>query len=95
MAENAVATELEIDRILRVAVAEAACVDIDDVKLESTLTDYGLGSIEAAMIANELEDALHIAIEPAMFYKHTNLSGVSKAVAEMLAKRTTVPASSV
>ena len=93
MADDIVGIKPEVDRIIRGAVAEAAAVGIDEVKLEATLTDYGLDSIDAVMIANALEDALNVSVEPAMFYKHPNFRAVSDDLAETLAKRACVPVS--
>jgi acyl carrier protein len=39
----------------------------EDIELDRTLGDYGLDSVDAVLMAGELEDALGIEIDPAAF----------------------------
>ena len=61
----------------------------ESVALDKSLADYGLDSVDAVLMAGELEDALKIEIDPASFLQFDTFEQMIAAVAPALAKRGT------
>jgi acyl carrier protein len=51
-----------------------------DVRLDCTLNDYGLDSVEAVLMAGALEDELELQVDPAAFLQFPTIEAMVAAV---------------
>jgi acyl carrier protein len=76
--------EQELQEWVRQHLARSAGVAPESIVFDRKLGDYGLDSVDAVLMAGELEDHFGIEIDPASFIQHTNfetmLSSLNTAV---------------
>lgn len=72
--------EAEIRSWVRQYLARILGVPERDIKLDCTLDAYGLDSVEAVLMAGELEDALGVEIDPAAFLQFPTIEGMVAAL---------------
>ena len=59
----------------------------DSIVLDQSLADYGLDSVDAVLMAGELEETLNIEIDPASFLQYDTFEQMIVAVAAGLKNR--------
>jgi phthiocerol/phenolphthiocerol synthesis type-I polyketide synthase B len=72
---------------VRTHLAHLLGVASDSIALDKSLADYGLDSVDAVLMAGELEEALNLEIDPASFLQFDTFEQMIAAVAPTLAKR--------
>jgi acyl carrier protein len=61
-----------------------------DVAFDRTLENYGLDSVDAVLMAGELEEALNIEIDPASFIQYENFEQMIAALESKIASSETI-----
>lgn len=61
-----------------------------NVAFDRTLENYGLDSVDAVLMAGELEEALNIEIDPASFIQYENFEQMIEALESKIASSETI-----
>jgi acyl carrier protein len=61
---------------IRDYLAKLLGISSESVSLDTELDTYGLDSVDAVLMAGELEDALNIEIDPAAFLQHPTIEAM-------------------
>src|SRR5262249_18782623 len=68
----------KIAAALRRTVAELLKLRLEDVELETDLSEYGFDSISLTELANMLNRAYGLELVPTVFFEHANLAGLAR-----------------
>jgi acyl carrier protein len=79
-------TEERVRALVRDHLAQVLAVPPESVTLDSGLSSYGLDSVDAVLMAGELEEAFGIEIEPARFIACDSLSEIIRMTASDIDK---------
>jgi acyl carrier protein len=62
--------ENRLRQLVRNHLAQLTGLAPEEIRLDATLADYGLDSVDAVLLAGELEEMLEMEIDPASFLQY-------------------------
>lgn len=80
---NGEVTVGEIETYLRERIARDLEIGVEQIKVDTDLTDMGLSSVLISFIEGDVEAWLGVEIPPALLFQTTNIRGAAKAIAEL------------
>lgn len=76
--------ETRLQEWVRQYLANMLGVPGETIALNKTLADYGLDSVDAVLMAGELEEASGVEVEPAAFIQYANFAAMIDGLARDL-----------
>lgn len=80
MHDSATHTNVQLLKLIRELLASFVMMDPDDIDISLSFTEYGLGSVEAALLLGELEGRLNRRLSPLLVYDHPTAMELAEAL---------------
>ncbi|MBC2861345.1 acyl carrier protein [Stappia sp. 28M-7] len=72
--------ESQFFSFLRERVAQRTKTSVDDIRMEMSLADLGLQSIDAVLVCGEVEDRFDVEVDPADIFQHDTLGEFARSI---------------
>ncbi|QGZ35074.1 acyl carrier protein [Stappia indica] len=79
------ASESQLFSFLREQVAQRTKTSADQIRMDMSLSDLGLQSIDAVLVCGEVEDRFEVEVDPAEIFQHDTLGDFARSIADRMA----------
>lgn len=79
------ASESQLFTFLREQVAQRTKTSADQIRMDMSLSDLGLQSIDAVLVCGEVEDRFEVEVDPAEIFQYDTLGDFARSIADRMA----------
>ncbi|WP_186387523.1 acyl carrier protein [Stappia sp. TSB10P1A] len=78
-------SESRLFSFLREQVAQRTKTSADQIRMDMSLSDLGLQSIDAVLVCGEVEDRFDVEVDPAEIFQYDTLGDFARSIADRMA----------